>query len=79
MSDKRKPGRPVTHPNVACIDTGEVFKTYTEAAEAVGGSRYGVMRCCNGDLKSHHGHRFVHTTMSVGRYGTDWYDFNYEN
>ena len=60
MTGKRRPGRPVTHPRVVCLDDGRVFKTYTEAAEAVGGSRYGVMRCCTGYLKSHHNHHFKH-------------------
>ena len=62
MSEKRGRGKPVVHPPVLCIDTGKVFKTYTEAAEAVGGSRYGVRKCCNGDLKSHHKYHFKHFT-----------------
>ena len=77
MTEKRGRGKPVVHPNVACIDTGDVFRTYTEAAEAVGGSRYGVRKCCDGELKTHHGHRFVHTTMGVGHYGLDWCDFGH--
>ena len=60
MMEKRRPGRPVTHPKVVCEETGEVFKTYTEAAEAVDGSRYGVMRCCTGAYKVHKGLHFEH-------------------
>lgn len=58
--EKRRPGKPVVHPNVLWMETGEVFKTYTEAAEAVGGSRFGVMRVCNGRYKTHQGQHFMH-------------------
>ena len=75
MSEKRRPGRPVVHPHVACVETGCVYETYTAAATAVGGSRSGVRKCCNGEIKKHHGCRFVHTTMPVGYYSTDWFRF----
>lgn len=60
-----RPGRPVTHKHVACVETGGVYKTYSDAAEDVGGSRYGVMRCCNGALKTHKGYHFVYTDLDV--------------
>ena len=60
MIEKRRPGRPVTHPKVVCAETGEVFDTYTEAASSVDGSRFGVMRCCNGVYKVHKGVHFEH-------------------
>lgn len=54
-----KPGRPVTHPKVIDETTGVIFDTYTAAAESVGGSRYGVMRCCWNMQKHHKGHKFI--------------------
>lgn len=75
MRVRRGPGKPVTHPNVACVELGCVYETYTKAAEAVGGSRYGVRKCCNGELKTHRGLRFVHTEMPVGHYSPDLYKF----
>lgn len=61
MKSKRKPGRPVTHPPVKCLDDGYVTKTYTEMAKHIGGDRVNVMRCCTGLQKKHHGFRFEHT------------------
>lgn len=60
MREKRRPGKPVTHPRVVCLDDGRSWKTYTEAANAVGGSRYGVRKCCNGVLKTHKRLHFAH-------------------
>jgi hypothetical protein len=55
---KRKPGRPVTHPPVKNIETGEVYETYTDAAKAVGGDRHGVRRVSEGTQTHHHGFHF---------------------
>ena len=60
MDNKRKRGKPVTHPPVRCLDDGFVCKTYTEMGEHVGGDRVNVMRCCIGIQKQHHGFRFEH-------------------
>lgn len=56
---KRKRGKPITHPKVKCVETGEVYSTYTEAGKAVGGSRYGVRKCCEGTQKHHHGRHYI--------------------
>ena len=53
-----RPGKPVSHPPVVNCKTGEVFETYTEAAKSVNGSRFGVMKCCTGMQKYHHGVKF---------------------
>lgn len=57
--EKRGPGKPVVHKPVMCMETGEVFKTYTEAGKAVGGSRYGVRKVAEGTQSHHHGKHFV--------------------
>lgn len=74
MTEKRKPGRPVTHPPVKCLDTGFVTKTYTEMAKHVGGDRVNIMRCCTGLQKKHHGFRFEHTDGEVSYLGPDLVD-----
>lgn len=56
--EKKKPGRPVSHPPVLVVETGMIFPTFTEAAESIGGSRWGVMRCCERVQKNHHGKKF---------------------
>lgn len=60
---ERKRGKPVTHPKIVCVDTGELFDTYTEAANAIGGSRWGVMRCCFKMQKHHRGYHFIFTRV----------------
>lgn len=60
MLEKRKRGRPVTHPPVRCLDDGFICKTYTEMGRHIGGDRVNVMRCCIGIQKRHHGFRFEH-------------------
>lgn len=59
MKKNNRPGKPVTHPPVVNTKTGEMFETYTAAAESVGGSRYGVMRCCWRMQKHHKGVKFI--------------------
>lgn len=53
------PGKPVTHPKVCCLETGEVFDTYTAAADSVGGSRTGIRRCVEGIQKHHKGYHWT--------------------
>lgn len=65
-----KPGKPVTHPPVRVWETGDVFETYTEAAESTGCSRWGVMRTCEGVQQHSHGFHFVYDWESEG--GLDW-------
>jgi hypothetical protein len=55
---RKRPGKPVNHPPIINLDTGEVFETYTEAGRSVGGSRFGVMKCCTGLQNHHYGYKF---------------------
>ena len=55
----KKRGKPIRHPKIVDLTTSTIYDTYTEAAEAVGGSRFGVMRCCEGLQRYHKGHVFV--------------------
>lgn len=57
---KKKRGKPIRHPKILDLTTQTIYNTYTEAANAVGGSRYGVMRCCEGLQTHHKGHIFVY-------------------
>ena len=57
--EKRGRGKPVTHPLVRHLETGNVFRTYQEAGASVGGSRHGVRRNCEGTQKHHKGQHFV--------------------
>ena len=59
--EKRRPGKPVVHPRVYCLETNRSWDTYTEAAEEIGGNRFGVMRVCRGINKTHKGLHFIHT------------------
>ena len=56
--EKRGRGKPVTHPPVLCVETDKVYKTYKAAAEAIGGSRHGVRRNCEGTQQHHHSLHF---------------------
>lgn len=58
MSEKRKRGRPVTHPAVMCNETGKVYKTYTEAGKDIGRNRVNVMRCVTGMQRHSGGYTF---------------------
>jgi hypothetical protein len=57
--EKRRPGRPVTHPPVKNRETGKVYATYTEAGAAIGGDRHGVRRNAEGIQSHHKGYHFV--------------------
>ncbi len=56
MTEKRKPGKPVTHPPVLHIESGMIFKTYKEAAAYVGGSPNNVYHVAIG-MQRHHKHQ----------------------
>lgn len=56
---QKKRGKPVTHKPVMNVETGDIFDTYTEAAEAIGGSRFGVYKCAIGIQSHHHGFHFI--------------------
>lgn len=54
----RKPGRPINHPKVVCVETGEIFDTYSSAAKKISGDRRNVCRCCQGTQGEHKGYHF---------------------
>lgn len=51
-------GKPVAHRPVIHIETGKVYKTYTEAASAVGGNRWGVRYTAMNIQRAHMGQHF---------------------
>ena len=53
-----KPGKPVNHKPVRHIETGIVYTTYSEAAQAVGGNRWGVRYTAMGIQSEHKGQHF---------------------
>ena len=55
----KKRGKPITHPKICDLTTKKIYTTYSEAANDIGGSRFGVMRCCEGLQRQHKGHIFV--------------------
>jgi hypothetical protein len=55
-----KPGKPVTHKPVMHVETGKIFKTYSEAAESVNGNRWGVRYTAMGIQHTHMGQHFVY-------------------
>lgn len=60
MAKKYKnPGKPVIHPKVCCLETGEVFDTYTDAAKSVNGDRCGIRRCAEGIQSHHKGYHWI--------------------
>ena len=80
MGPKRdRPGRPPDHPPVCVFETGETYETYLEAAESVGCSRWGVMRCCKGVQAATRGFHFYFDMDAssdwIGKYADEdlWY------
>lgn len=59
QNKKRKPGKPITHQKIKNVTTGDIFETFTEAADAIGGCRVGVYRCCNHIQRHHHKNQFI--------------------
>lgn len=59
-----KPGKPVTHKPVRHIETGEIYKTYSEAAKAVGGNRWGVRYTAMGVQSVHKGQHFEYVKQT---------------
>lgn len=58
MKKYDKPGKPVTHPPVVHVETGNVYDTYTDAAKAIGGNRWGVCYTAMHIQKAHQGQHF---------------------
>ena len=59
MKEKKKPGKPVTHPPVKHVESGMIFKTYKEAAEFVNGSPNNVYHVAIGIQSHHKGQHFI--------------------
>lgn len=55
---KKRPGRPPNHPPVMNLETGEIFETFKEAADAIGGDRANVRRVAYGVQSHHLGYHF---------------------
>ena len=61
LNEKReKPGRPINHPPIRIVETGEVYLSYQEAAAAIGGNKGAI---CNimqgpGHRRKHKGYTF---------------------
>ena len=53
-------GRPVNHPKILVVETGEVYDSYEDVAKAIGGRRSGVHACLRGtgNRSSHMGYHF---------------------
>lgn len=58
IPNKRRPGKPVTHPPVQNRETGKIYDTYTEAGADIGGDRHGVRRNAEGTQSHHKGFHF---------------------
>ena len=52
-------GRAIRHPRILDLNTGDLYDTYVEAADAIGGTHDGVYRVCMGTRDNHHGHRYI--------------------
>lgn len=55
----RKPGKPLQHPPVLNVETGDIFETYTEAAKSINGDRTNVRRVALGTQSQHKGYHFI--------------------
>lgn len=58
MKTKRRRGRPVNHPPIRVIETGEIYSSYNEVAEAIGGHRGNVLLCLQGHRRTYKGFTF---------------------
>ena len=53
-----KPGKPPNHPPIVLVETGEVFDTFKDAANAIGGDKANVRRVVYGVQASYRGYHF---------------------
>ncbi len=53
-----KPGKPPAHPPIVLVETGEIFDTFKEAADAIGGDKTNVRRVVYGIQASYKGYHF---------------------
>ena len=56
---RKHPGKPPIHLPVINLETGDIFDTYTEAAQAIGGDRTNVKRVACGVQSHHKGYHFA--------------------
>lgn len=54
-----KPGKPLAHPPIKIVETGDIFATYTEAANSIGGDRTNIKRVAMGVQAHHKGFHFI--------------------
>lgn len=60
---KRNNGRPIENNRpVKILETGKVYSSYRDAADAVSGDRSCVWQCVNGYRTKHKGYTFVYTS-----------------
>ena len=59
---QKKRGKPVIHPPIIILETGQIFSTYKEVAEAIGGDKSNVYRCLELNQESHKGFHFEYVT-----------------
>lgn len=66
MTRGKRNGRPIENNRpVKILETGEVYSSYREAADAVKGDRACVWQCVNGFRSKHKGYTFVYSTDKV--------------
>lgn len=53
------------HRNILCVNTGEVFATYSAAAREYGLDQSNVCKCCKGHLTQTWGYKFEYTSYRV--------------
>lgn len=62
MNREKKNGRPIENNRpVKILETGEVYSSYRDAADAVNGDRSCVWQCVKGYRVKHKGYTFVYT------------------
>ena len=54
----RRPGKPPNHPPIVVLETGEIFDTFKEAADSIGGDGSNVRRVAYGVQSHHKGYHF---------------------
>lgn len=50
---------------VICVETGEVYRTAQEAADAVDGNKNRIQEICTGKRKSHKGYRWRYVEVAA--------------
>lgn len=41
-------GRPINHPKIKVIETGEIYDSYEDTAKAINGNRGNILQCLRG-------------------------------